>query len=101
MYTVQQYNSSWYKVYFDFNFVANAEEAPWTREIDVGIETTDSTATFPTTTDDRLQRRDATCCTWRYWSSGSEYESDPACYVWTWITYPTKGKNGRYGNPPC
>lgn len=98
VYTIQQHTSTAYRVYFDYNYVAQASETPWTREVEVGLEATDQGATFPTTTDDALQYRDSGCCTghWHSWPNGYTYENRPP-YDWTWITNYTKGRNGRCG----
>jgi hypothetical protein len=98
-YTGQQVNNNAYTVYFDFARVADSNNnPPWTREIDAGLEATDQGATFPTTTDDRLQYRDSGCCTghWHSWPNGHTYEDRPP-YDWTWITNWTSGRTSRCG----
>lgn len=100
VYTQQEATSTTYALYFDFNKVGTISETPWTRFGEVGLEATDRGATFPTTTVDAIQYRDAACCTgnWHSWpSSRSTTLEDRPPYDWTWTTTGSAGHDGRCG----
>lgn len=90
-YEIQAVNNGEYDAYIDFNKVGASFQLGKTPGIDVGIESTSYSSSAATTNFHWMQYRTWACCTWQYWSNGSQHADSPA--VWSWSTNYTHGSN--------
>lgn len=82
----QQVFNGEYDVYLDStNLGSDVNGGEWTKEVDTGLEYTDTAGTIQQTNFDWHQTRATACCTWSYWTSGAT-QNDLSYFTWTWTT---------------